>query len=46
MVRLLSAADTPEAAATAVRWERVNVVRLAVAFAAWLLALRALTLLV
>lgn len=46
MVRLLASEDTPEAAATAARWERVNVVRLAVAFVAWLLALRALTLLV
>ncbi len=41
MVRLMRAADSPDAVARATRWARLNHVRHLIAFAAWLLSLKA-----
>ncbi len=41
MVGLMSAADSPQAVATATRWATLNYVRLAIVLAAWLAALEA-----
>ncbi len=41
MVGLMNAADSPEAAATAIRWSYLNYLRHALVFVAWLAALRA-----
>jgi hypothetical protein len=45
MIRLLAAPDSPESAAAANRWRRLNYVRHAIVLAAWLTALRAFGLL-
>jgi hypothetical protein len=44
MVRLMGAVDSPAAVAAASRWSRLNNVRLALSFAAWIVALRAFSL--
>jgi hypothetical protein len=45
MVRLLSSADSLEAARRAIFWANLNYLRLAIVFAAWMAALRAFSLL-
>ncbi len=44
MVRLMRAPDSPESVAVAIRWARLNYVRLAILLAAWLTALKAFSL--
>lgn len=41
MVRLMNAADTPEARASAIQWANLDYVRHAIVLVAWLLALKA-----
>lgn len=45
MVGLMGAADSPESAAVAVRWENLNYLRHVIVLAAWLAALKAFALL-
>jgi Domain of unknown function (DUF1772) len=44
MVRLMRSPDSPESLATAIRWARLNYVRLAFLLVAWLAALKAFSL--
>ena len=44
MVRLMRASDSPESVAVAIRWAHLNYARLAILLAAWVTALKALSL--